>query len=674
MVASRENPDFLSADSLKDDKVVNTAGEDLGKFEDLMIDLIDGRVAYAALSFGGVMGLGNKLFAIPWKSLKLKVHEHAFILDIPKETLKNSEGFDKGKWPVTTREWLSNMHSYYGYQPYWETGETGKTAISESERMSSMKSTPDRDRPEFLPASDIQGKKVINRDGDHIGKVEDIMVDLQNGRIACVVITHGGILGLGSKQLAIPWQALSLRARENAFVLDISKETVDKAEGLDKDRWPVTYGELSSIYDYYGYQPYWLAGAAVAGVVGERETRRVSSAEKEVTEKTKTVEVGVVVEEKELETTGITEERVVVEERVSRTETEEEIRARQERERLEKLRGTQEEKISQLEKQRMERERQAQAERERLDQLERERIEVERQAEAERQRLAQLEMEMQEARRKEETERVARLEKELTEVQTQEELRRERLTQLQRECTEARKQAELERESLVQLERERTEVERQAAAERERLAQLERERMAVPTAVETAAREIPDFLSTSTIKTDRVVNTAGEDLGRIEELMIDLDSGRVAYAVLSFGGFLGMADKLFAIPWNALTLRAHEHAFTLDIPKDVLERAEGFDKNEWPLTRSELSRTYTYYGYQPYWQREVTERTGLRGEMESERPSMGRERPLETAEERMARQDKERIETQEREETDKERLERLEKEKMIAERREQKYK
>ncbi len=655
-MANRENPDFLSADSLTDDKVVNTAGEDLGKFEDLMIDLADGRVAYAALSFGGILGMGNKLFAIPWKALTLKVHEHTFLLDIPKETLKNAEGFDKDNWPVTTRDWLFNMYSYYGYQPYWQTGAV-ETATPESERISRMTSRTDRSSPEFLPASDIQGKKVINRDGDHIGKIEDIMIDLHDGRIAYIVISHGGILGVGSKQLAIPWNSLTLRARENAFVLDISKETVDKAEGLDKDKWPVTYEELSSTFAYYGYQPYWRTGMGtqpeiLTGVVTGGETRRMARTEKEVREPT-----------------------VVVEERVVRTETGEGIKARQEIERLEELKGTQEERISQLERQRIEAQRNAEAERDRLAQLERERIEAERQAKAEREKLTQLEKELQEARRKEETEKVARLEEELMIVQTHEETHKEKLSQLQRACTEAQRQAGIERETLAKLEKERVEAEMLAKTQRERLAQLERERVEVQSRVETAGGEVPDFLSASTIKTDRVVNTAGEDLGRIEELMIDLQDGRVAYAVLSFGGFLGMADKLFAIPWQALTCRVHEHAFTLDIPKDVLERAEGFDKDRWPLTRAELSRVYTYYGYQPYWQRAEAERTRITGaESEMMVRTKRREEPLETAEERMARQDVERIEREEKTETDKERMERLEKEKMVAGRREHKYK
>jgi len=117
----------------------------------------------------------------------------------------------------------------------------------------------------------------------------------------------------------------------------------------------------------------------------------------------------------------------------------------------------------------------------------------------------------------------------------------------------------------------------------------------------------PQFLSANTIKSDKVVNKNGDHLGKIEELMVDLEYGTIAYVVLSFGGFMGIGDKLFAVPWKALSLRPHEHAFTLDISKEVLEKAEGFDKSNWPLTRERLSNMYTYYGYEPYWQMKVPE-------------------------------------------------------------------
>src|SRR6266542_2627241 len=89
-------------------------------------------------------------------------------------------------------------------------------------------------------------------------------------------------------------------------------------------------------------------------------------------------------------------------------------------------------------------------------------------------------------------------------------------------------------------------------------------------------------LSAGTLTGDRVRNSAGEDLGKIEEIMIDIPTGRVAYAVLSFGGFLGMGNKLFAVPWEALTVDEVNHEFVMNADKQMLESAPGFDKDNWP--------------------------------------------------------------------------------------------
>ncbi|WP_440945909.1 PRC-barrel domain-containing protein [Methanosarcina sp. T3] len=248
----RENPQFLSAHTIKKDKVVNRAGEDLGKIEELMIDLQDGRIAYAVLSFGGFLGMGNKLFALPWKALSLKVHEHAFVLDVDKEVLEQAEGFDKDKWPLTDREWLSRTYTYYGYEPYWQPEGVEKTGVR-AESAAAGKEIPD-----FLSAGTIKGDKVINKAGEHLGEIEELMIDLENGRVAYTVLSFGGFLGMGDKLFAVPWQALQLKLHEHAFVLDVPKETLKKAEGFDKDNWPLTNREwLATMYSYYGYQPYW---------------------------------------------------------------------------------------------------------------------------------------------------------------------------------------------------------------------------------------------------------------------------------------------------------------------------------------------------------------------------------------------------------------------------------
>lgn len=113
----------------------------------------------------------------------------------------------------------------------------------------------------------------------------------------------------------------------------------------------------------------------------------------------------------------------------------------------------------------------------------------------------------------------------------------------------------------------------------------------------------PEVMAADTLEGDKVTNTKGEDLGTIEDIMIDVQRGRVAYAVMSCGGFLGMGDKLFAIPWNALTLDANRHCFVLDADQKRFEKAPGFDKDHWPsmADNSWASQVHDYYGVSPYW-------------------------------------------------------------------------
>lgn len=117
-------PRVLSASTMMHDNVVNAQGESLGKIEEIMMDVNTGRVAYAVLSFGGVLGLGDKLFAIPWEALKLDAEHERFILNVDKETLKDAPGFNKDNWPETTSQddtWLNQVYDYYDAEPYWRT-------------------------------------------------------------------------------------------------------------------------------------------------------------------------------------------------------------------------------------------------------------------------------------------------------------------------------------------------------------------------------------------------------------------------------------------------------------------------------------------------------------------------------------------------------------------------
>jgi len=120
-VSDGPGPEVMDADTLIGDSVVNAAGEDLGEIKAIMLDVTSGRIGYAVLSFGGFLGMGNKLFAIPWSALTLDAGEKRFVLNIAKEQLDNAPGFDKDHWPaMANAAWARQLHEYYDVRPYWD--------------------------------------------------------------------------------------------------------------------------------------------------------------------------------------------------------------------------------------------------------------------------------------------------------------------------------------------------------------------------------------------------------------------------------------------------------------------------------------------------------------------------------------------------------------------------
>lgn len=112
----------------------------------------------------------------------------------------------------------------------------------------------------------------------------------------------------------------------------------------------------------------------------------------------------------------------------------------------------------------------------------------------------------------------------------------------------------------------------------------------------------PELMGADTLVGNAVYNQKAENLGDIKEIMLDMRSGRIGYAVLSFGGFLGLGEKLFAVPWNALKLDTENKRFVLNVEKDRLDGAPGFDKNHWPDMADPVwaKGIHDYYGTKLY--------------------------------------------------------------------------
>jgi len=111
-------PALMGADTLIGDGVVNGDDDKLGDIKEIMLDMQTGQVAYAVLAFGGFLGMGEKLFAVPWQALHLDTTNHRFVLDVEKERLKHAPGFDKDAWPdMADVGWATQVHTFYGTDP-----------------------------------------------------------------------------------------------------------------------------------------------------------------------------------------------------------------------------------------------------------------------------------------------------------------------------------------------------------------------------------------------------------------------------------------------------------------------------------------------------------------------------------------------------------------------------
>jgi sporulation protein YlmC with PRC-barrel domain len=113
-VPGNEHINAFRSDKIVGSEVINLEGERIGTIDDLVIDIDTGDIMYAVLEYGGFMGLGEKLFAVPWQSLTTVPAEGIFIIDQSKAKLKKAPGFDKNNWPdIGDRRWGEGIYEFY---------------------------------------------------------------------------------------------------------------------------------------------------------------------------------------------------------------------------------------------------------------------------------------------------------------------------------------------------------------------------------------------------------------------------------------------------------------------------------------------------------------------------------------------------------------------------------
>jgi sporulation protein YlmC with PRC-barrel domain len=176
-------PSLMGADTLIGDSVVNGAEEDLGDIKEIMLDMNSGQVAYAVLAFGGFLGMGEKLFAVPWQALHLDTVNHRFVLNVEKERLKTAPGFNKDAWPdMSDVTWANQIHAFYGTDP----NRSGAPTMGPGSSMSGMAGGPGRGAGSGMGAM-----------GGSMGAGSAGSSDLGSGAGSATTGTGAGSTGLG---------------------------------------------------------------------------------------------------------------------------------------------------------------------------------------------------------------------------------------------------------------------------------------------------------------------------------------------------------------------------------------------------------------------------------------------------------------------------------------------
>ena len=212
--------------------VYNDAGESLGEIHELVLDAGQNRIGYAVLSFGGWMGIRDKLFAIPWNQFTHRGPEtNKLYLNVSKDQLKNSPGFDKDKWPD------------HADRTYWQGVDKHYPAAQSAGGQPAPTPAPaDAKLDDGLAwsrkASEVIGADVRNTQDENLGDIKDLVIDTGSGRVRYAVVSFGGWLGIGDKLFAVPMTALQQANNKEKFTMNVTKDQMKNAPGFDDNAWP----------------------------------------------------------------------------------------------------------------------------------------------------------------------------------------------------------------------------------------------------------------------------------------------------------------------------------------------------------------------------------------------------------------------------------------------------
>lgn len=257
-------PPYQRLDRLIGRRVVDVRGEKIGNIEDVVLDGSSDSVSYAVVSYGGFLGFGDKLFAVPWSEFPTHPEKEAYTLPVRKAYLKNAPGFPKEHWPNLADEgWAERIRTFY------RQGRQAPASLSQgSSSTEPMKTKAERLPVKYRRATCLIGLPAKDMQGQDLGDLDDIVIDTRTSKVVYgVVILNTTVLALDRELAVVPWNAVEIVPELGALRLDADESMLEAVAFTRGEEFPYLGDPLyaQGVERQFEATPYWETLGYVPG-------------------------------------------------------------------------------------------------------------------------------------------------------------------------------------------------------------------------------------------------------------------------------------------------------------------------------------------------------------------------------------------------------------------------
>jgi sporulation protein YlmC with PRC-barrel domain len=250
-----------------------TGDAKVGKVKDLVVEPATGVVDLAIVAFDKLGDLGDKTVAIPFQLLSTELDAKGKLQYVrfsgTVDQVRAAAPFDGKRWSKLTdnelRTWCTGVHVQFDGMEHHDGESAPKKTLDEAAKQAdspaASKQTP-KGAVRLMKASALMDIAVMGGNQENLGKIEELAIDANNGRVIFFLVDLGGFLGIGEKSYALPWSFATFRSNEKGEVgitTPVSKEILEKAPEYDSGDWKamVNPAWISRLYAHFHVQPYW---------------------------------------------------------------------------------------------------------------------------------------------------------------------------------------------------------------------------------------------------------------------------------------------------------------------------------------------------------------------------------------------------------------------------------